>query len=123
MGLLKAIHIASVLISISGFMLRGIWMMLDSPRLQQRWVKIVPHVNDTILLATGITLAISIQQYPFVHGWLTAKVVALLAYIGLGMVALRFGKTKQQKIIAWVVALLVFAYMLGVARTHQAFLF
>ena len=123
MGLLKAIHIASVLISISGFILRGAWMMLNSPRLQQRWVKIVPHVNDTILLATGITMAISIQQYPFVHGWLTAKVVALLAYIGLGMVALRFGKTKQQKIIAWVVALLVFAYMLGVARTHQAFLF
>lgn len=123
MGLVKTIHIATVLLSISGFFMRGIWMMLDSPRLQQRWVKIVPHVNDTILLTTGIILAVMVQQYPLVHGWLTAKLIALLLYIGLGFATLRFGKTKRQKLITWLAALLVFAYMLGVARTHQAFFF
>jgi len=122
-GLVKTIHIATVLLSISGFFIRGIWMMLDSPHLQQRWVKIVPHVNDTILLTSGIILAVMVQQYPFVHGWLTAKLIALLLYIGLGFATLRFGKTKRQKIITWLAALLVFAYMLGVARTHQAFFF
>lgn len=121
MSLLKSIHVLTVLISISGFILRGIWMIKDSPRLQARWVKIAPHINDTVLLITGITLAINIQQYPFVHGWLTAKVLALLTYIGLGVITLRQGRSKQQRIITWLAAILVFMYMIGVARTRQAF--
>ena len=121
MSLLKAIHVLSVLISFSGFILRGIWMIKDSPKLQQRWVRITPHINDTILLVTGITLAARIQQYPFVHGWLTAKLIALLLYIGLGMMTIRHGRSKQQRIITWLAAILVFLYMVGVARTRQAF--
>ena len=121
MTLLKSIHILTVLISISGFILRGIWMIKDSPHLQQRWVKITPHINDTILLITGITLAIRIQQYPFVHGWLTAKLIALLLYIGLGMLTIRHGRSKQQRIITWLAAIVVFIYMVGIARTRQAF--
>lgn len=121
MSLIKSIHILTVLISINSFILRGIWMMKDSPRLQARWVRIVPHINDTVLLITGITLAFTIQQYPFVHGWLTAKIIALLTYIGLGMATIRHGRSKPQRIITWVAALLVFLYMIGVARTRQAF--
>ena len=110
------------MISISGFILRGIWIIKNSPRLQQRWVRIVPHVNDTILLIAGVMLAISIQQYPFVHGWLTAKILALLTYIGLGMVAIRHGHSKQLRIVIWFAAILVFAYIVGVARTRQVFI-
>lgn len=121
MSLLKSIHVITVLVSISGFILRWIWIMQDSPRLQQRWVRITPHINDTLLLTTGIMLAVSIRQYPFVNGWLTAKVLALLVYIGLGMATIRHGKSKQQRIITGLAAILVFVYMLGVARTRQAF--
>lgn len=121
MGLIKSIHVITVLLSISGFILRGIWIIRESPRLQQRWVRIGPHINDTLLLATGITLAVNIQQYPFVHGWLTAKILLLLVYIGLGMATIRHGRSKQQRIITWLAAILVFMYMIGVARTHQAF--
>lgn len=121
MSLLKSIHMLSALISISGFVLRGLWMIKDSPRLNQRWVRISPHINDTILLITGITLAINIQQYPFTHGWLTAKIIALLVYIGLGMMTIRHGRTKQQRIITWLAAVLVFFYMVGIARTRQVF--
>lgn len=120
MNLIKGIHVITVLLSISGFILRWIWVMQDSPRLQQRWVRIAPHINDTLLLATAITLAINIKQYPFVHGWLTAKVIALLVYIGLGMATIRHGKSKQQRIFTGLAAILVFIYMLGVARTRQA---
>ena len=94
-------------------------MMADSPRLQARWVRIAPHINDTLLLASGIWLAALMQQYPLVHGWLTAKFFALIAYIMLGTVALKRGKTKAQRITAWVAALLVFGYMSAVAVAHD----
>ncbi|MDP2265458.1 MAG: SirB2 family protein [Thiobacillus sp.] len=112
-------HLATLAITLALFVLRGFWMMTHSPRLQARWVRIVPHVNDTLLLASGIGLAMVIQQYPLVHGWLTAKFFALILYIVLGTFALKRGKTQGQRIAAWVAALLVFGYMVSVAITHD----
>ena len=116
---LKLIHVSSVILSYSLFMTRGIWMMRGSARLQQRWVKIMPHIVDTVLLASAIALAILIKQYPLADAWLTAKVMGLLVYIGLGMVALRFGKTRITKISAWVMAQIVFFYIVMVALTKS----
>ena len=87
--------------------------------MRQRWVKIVPHVVDTLLLASAIALAIIIRQYPFVDAWLTAKVAGLLLYIGLGFVALRFGKRRSTRLIAWLMAQAVFAYIVLVAIQHD----
>ena len=77
---LKYLHITCAVISISGYVIRGLWMLRDSPWLQNKWVKVVPHINDTLLLVAGIVLAVRIQQYPFVHGWLTAKMLALTRF-------------------------------------------
>ena len=118
-SLLKQLHLATLAITLALFVLRGFWMMTHSPRLQARWVRIVPHVNDTLLLASGIGLAVLIQQYPLVHGWLTAKFFALILYIVLGTLALKRGKTRGQRIAAWAAALLVFGYMVAVAITHD----
>jgi uncharacterized membrane protein SirB2 len=118
-SLLKQLHLATIAITLVLFVLRGIWMMTRSPMLQARWVRIVPHVNDTLLLASGIGLAVLIQQYPLVHGWLTAKFFALILYIVLGTFALKRGKTQGQRIAAWVAALLVFGYMMSVALIHD----
>jgi len=120
---LKNLHLATIALTLTLFVLRGAWMMADSSRLQVRWVRIVPHVNDTLLLTSGISLAILMQQYPLVHGWLTAKFFALIAYIVLGTLALKRGKTKARRIAAWVAALLVFGYMAAVARAHDPFPF
>lgn len=120
---LKNLHLATIAITLALFVLRGVWMMADSPRLRARWVRIVPHLNDTLLLASGIGLAVLIQQYPLVHGWLTAKFFALVAYIVLGTIALKRGKTKSRRIAAWVAALLVFGYMAAVAVAHDPFPF
>ena len=95
--LLKITQVSCIAISYTLFVVRGVWMMRDSALLQRRWVRIVPHVVDTALLASAIALAIIIHQYPFVNGWLTAKIVGLLAYIGLGMIALRSGKTRATR--------------------------
>ena len=118
-SLLKQLHLTTIGITVTLFVLRGVWMMTSSPRLQTRWVRIVPHINDTLLLASGIGLAILIQQYPLVHRWLTAKFFALILYIVLGTYALKHGKTRARRIAAWITALLVFGYMVAVAIAHD----
>lgn len=116
---IKSIHIGSVAASYLFFFVRGVWMIRESPFLAQRAVKIVPHVVDTVLLASAITLAVMIHQYPLQSSWLTAKVIGLVVYIGLGMVALRRGKSKPVRIGAWIGAQLVFAYIIMVAITRN----
>ena len=116
---LKQLHIACVVLSYAGFVARGVWMMRESPLLGTRWVRIVPHVNDTLLLATAIALAVMSGQYPFQQGWLTVKVIALVLYIGLGMLALRPGRAQGVRIAAWIAAQAVFLYIVGVALTRN----
>jgi len=115
---LKHLHLTTVVLSFALFTLRGVWMLIDFPWLQQRWVRITPHVIDTVLLASAIGLALILEQYPFVHGWLTAKVLGLIAYIILGSIALRYGPTKSIRASAWVAALIMFGYIVSVALTH-----
>ena len=116
---LKHLHLTTVILSFALFALRGVWMLADSRWLQQRWVRIVPHVIDTVLLASAIGLALVLHQYPFVHGWLTAKVLALIAYIILGSIALQRGSTKTIRATAWIAALTVFGYIVSVAVTRS----
>ncbi len=119
MSIVLIVHVFCVILTIAGFTMRGIWMMTGSPLLQSRWVRIAPHFIDTLLLAAGITLAVHIYQYPGVNGWLTAKTLGLIAYIGLGTIALRSGKTMRTRVVAWVTALFVFAYIIAVAVTRD----
>jgi uncharacterized membrane protein SirB2 len=116
---LKWIHLACAILSISGFALRGVLMLLDSPLLATRFARIAPHVVDTVLLASALWLAVLIGQYPFVHGWLTAKVLALIAYIVLGTVALKRGRSKPVRAAAFALALLAAAYIVSVALTRD----
>ena len=118
--MLKTIHITCVALSITGYVIRGVWMMRESPWRQKKWVRIAPHVIDTILLGSAILLAMQIQQYPFVQGWLTAKVLALLAYIVIGAIGLKYGSTKKIRVSAWLVAIAIFLYIVLVALTRQA---
>jgi uncharacterized membrane protein SirB2 len=115
---LKHIHITCVALSYSLFFLRGVWMLRDSPLLQQRWVKIAPHAVDSMLLASAIALAWQLGISPLTHPWLASKIVALLLYIVIGTVALKRGKTKRIRLFAWLTAQLVFIYMVSVAVTH-----
>jgi uncharacterized membrane protein SirB2 len=117
--LLKYLHVTCVVLSISGFVVRGVWMMRESPWLQKKWVRVAPHIIDTILLVSAILLAMQIQQYPFVQGWLTAKVLALIAYVVVGAIGLKYGRTKKIRIGAWLVAISIFVYIVLVALTHQ----
>ncbi len=117
--ILKTLHVGSVALTGAFFALRGVWMLLDSRHLRARWVRVTAPIVDTLLLLTAIGLMLIIEQYPGTHSWLTAKIVALFAYIGLGMVGLRYGATRPVRTVAWLGALLVLAYILAVALTRD----
>ncbi|NHZ93187.1 regulator SirB [Massilia sp. CCM 8733] len=115
----KHLHMSCAALSIFLFALRGMWMLRDSPRLGQRWVKSAPHIVDSVLLASAITMVVWSGQYPFVQPWLGAKVVALVAYILLGVVALKPGRPKRVRAVAFFAALLTVFYIVAVALTRQ----
>ncbi len=117
--LVKYIHVASVVLSITGFFLRGLLLLRSSPLLAVRWIRVLPHVNDTVLLAAALTLAAMSEQYPFVDNWVTAKVFGVIAYIILGSLALQAGRTLVSRIVCWLAAMAVFGWILSVALTRQ----
>jgi len=116
---IKHIHITFAALSGLLFLVRGIWMLVNSSMLHKKWVKIVPHLIDTILLASAVTMVVWSSQYPGAQNWLTAKVVALIAYIVLGTIALKRGKSKAVRTGAFIAALVVFLYIAKVALTRQ----
>jgi uncharacterized membrane protein SirB2 len=115
----KYVHVISVVLSLTGFFLRGILMMRDSPLLAARWIRVVPHINDTVLLVAALSLAAMSGQYPFVVGWVTAKVLGVIAYIILGALALRDASTRRMRIVCWFASLAVFGWIVSVALTRQ----
>ena len=115
----KYVHVISVVLSLTGFFLRGILMMRDSSLLGARWIKVVPHINDTVLLVAALLLAAMSGQYPFVVGWVTAKVLGVIAYIILGALALRDASTRRMRIACWFASLAVFGWIVSVALTRQ----
>jgi uncharacterized membrane protein SirB2 len=120
---IKSIHLLTVTLTIIGFVVRGIWMIQGSPLLEMRAVRTFPHVNDTLLLISALWTAAMVGQYPFVNGWLTAKVIGAVAYILLGAVALTYGPTRQIRVLAFIGSLLCFAYVVTVAITKNPLLF
>ncbi|MBI5329629.1 MAG: SirB2 family protein [Betaproteobacteria bacterium] len=118
-SLLRAVHVCAVVVTLALFLLRGYWMLMDAPRLQARWLRIVPHGNDAILLAAALALLAAGGLTPLEQPWLLAKIGGLLAYIVLGSIALKRGRTKPVRIAALAGALAVFGYIVAVALTKQ----
>lgn len=121
--LLKHAHMSFAAISGALFLLRGLWMVAQSPMLQQGWVRRLPHLVDSLLLASAIALAWLSGQSPLGSPWLGAKVIALIAYILLGSVALKYGKTRLTRCAAFVAALACFGYIVAAAVTKNPLFF
>ena len=112
---LKFVHISFAILTIAGFALRGFWMFRQSTNLDRAIVRIAPHVVDSVFLITGIWLLVLLQLNVAEQSWLIAKVVALVLYIALGVIALRRGRTMQIRTAAFAAALATFLYIVGVA--------
>lgn len=116
----QGLHVGCAALSVAGFCARGILTLAGSPYVMSRLARIAPHVVDTVLLASAIWLAFLTGQYPFAESWLTAKLLALLAYIGLGSIALRRGsRSRASRAAAFAAALATAGYIVSVALTHD----
>ena len=120
--IVKDLHISCVLLSISLFVLRGGLQLVGVAWRQWRLLRIAPHGVDTVLLGSALWLAALLHQYPFVNGWLTAKFVALVAYVLLGHRALRQGTSAERNVGFFLAALACAAYIVGVAITLSPWL-
>lgn len=118
-SLLRIVHVATVHLTLTLFLLRGFWMATDSPQLAKGWVRTLPHLNDTVLLGSAIAMLVVGGLNPLTQPWLLAKILGLLAYIGLGTLALKRGRTKALRLKALVAALGVFAYIVAVAISKE----
>lgn len=121
--LLKHSHMGLAFVSITLFVLRGSLTLARSPLLTMRSLRIVPHIIDTLLLGSAIALTITMHYDPMQLPWLMAKIIAVLAYIVLGSLALKRGRSQKTRSIAFICALLLLAYIVSVAISKAAWPF
>ena len=117
---IKWVHVAAVLASGSLFLLRGLLLQTGQPRLAMAApVRYLSYSIDTILLTAALMLLTILPREMFANGWLTVKLVLLVVYIVLGSFALKRAHTPRLRLTCYVLALLVFGFMLSIARSHH----
>ena len=116
---IRLLHVGCVALSGSLFTVRGLLRINRSPLANHRALRVVSYLIDTTLLVAAVLLTLIIHQYPFVNGWLTAKVLLLVPYIGLGIIALQRARTTRGRSVALIGALLTFATIVAIAVLHH----
>lgn len=121
--LVKHTHLTAIALSVLLFLFRFVLTVKQSTMLQKKWLKILPHIVDTLLLVCAATLCVFLKQYPFVDAWVTEKLLALLMYIFMVTLALKIAPNGLIRGIGLVGALSWIAYAGVVAVTKQPILF
>lgn len=116
---LKLIHVVCVFLTFVSYSLRGFWMITDSPLLRHKVTRILPHVIDTALFISGLWLAVVVYGEFYRHTWLLVKLGAVVVYIVLGGVAIKYGKTRTVRVIALILGWCVFFYIVALARYNS----
>jgi uncharacterized membrane protein SirB2 len=113
------LHVAWVTLSIALFILRGGLMLAGSPRLRSPVLRVLPHVVDTTLLASALWLVSVLRLPVFATPWLVAKLTGVVAYIVIGSIALRRGRSRPAAAAALVAALVTVGWVVSVAIRHD----
>lgn len=116
---IKDVHVGAVTASGLLFFSRGIGVQLGARWAMFKPVRLASYVVDTVLLIAAVALTVILRQYPFVNDWLTAKVLWLLVYIGLGTFALKRGRTPRTRRVCFVSALAVYGFIISIAIAHD----
>ena len=118
-NIVKLVHVSTAAISIVGFVGRFALAWSGSALLRRRALRVLPHINDSLLLGAAVAMLSMARINPLSLSWLSAKIGALLAYILLGMIALRPGRSRGTRLAAFAGALLAFAYIVSAALTRS----
>jgi uncharacterized membrane protein SirB2 len=122
---LKLIHVSAVVLSLSGFTARGVGALRRASWVRHRLARTIPHLVDTILLLSALGMLWVVRLTPWALPWLRAKIIGLVVYVALGVLALRPSITARMprpmpsRLIAWISAILVFGYIVSVAVTKN----
>jgi len=118
--IVKKLHMSAAGLSFLGFLLRGYWMLSGNVLLRAKLSKVLPHIIDTVLLASAIYLVAVSQYYPFRYNWVTAKLILLVVYIVTGTIALKRGRSKQVRILALMLAIASISAIFALATLKPA---
>lgn len=116
---IRLVHIAAALGSGGLFLIRGLVLFAGGHWARAAPLRYLSYTIDTVLLTAALMLTTIVQQYPFVHAWLTVKVLLLAVYISLGVVAFRKHRRRTLALTSWAAALAVYAFIFSVARAHD----
>jgi len=118
----KHLHLTLIAVSVLFFVVRFVLHLRQSALMGKKVFKVAPHVIDTFLLVSGLVLCFMIKQYPFVDPWLTEKIGAVVAYIALGVIAIKANRNKLFKVFAFLGAIGWLVYAAKLAHFKQAVL-
>lgn len=118
--LIKMTHIGLALSSGILFLCRAVGSLIGLSHLAlARPIRRLSVAIDTLLLLAALLLLYILRLDPLAVSWLQAKLVLLVAYIVFGTLALRRARTRRGRLVALILALLSFALIFAIARTHD----
>jgi len=117
------LHMTLAVLSIALFTLRFIWLLSNSAKLSAKWVKIAPHIVDTLLLTVGVGLAVKYSINPLEQLWLGEKLLAVIAYIFTGYYTLKLARNKTMQIIGYLGAMGWVMLIIRLAMTRESLFF
>ncbi|MEN8771160.1 MAG: SirB2 family protein [Glaciecola sp.] len=96
----KHLHLTAIALSLLFLILQVATHLMDSKMKEAKWLKVLPHIINTVLIITAIGLCVTLAQYPFVHDWVTSKLIGLVAYVLLAVVAVKWARTNAMRVFA-----------------------
>ena len=120
---MKHFHMLLAVLSVALFTLRFAWLLKESAMLDKKWVKIAPHIVDTLLLAIGVAMAIKLAINPAEQLWLAEKLMAIFAYIFTGFYTLKLARNRMMQIFGYLGAIGWVVLIFRVAQTKETFFF
>lgn len=113
---LKHSHLLFVVITLVLLNFRFFWKQLAPQKSLHKIFRIIPHINDTLLLITGAIMAYSVKFIPFGNAnWLGVKLILLVFYIGFGLIAIKAPARSNKAIIGYVLSMLSVAGIIHLA--------
>lgn len=121
--MLKHLHMTVAFISVALFTLRFVWTLVQSNQLSKKWVKVVPHIVDTLLLSLGVVMMVKLALNPMEQMWLAEKLIAVVAYIFTGYYTLKLARNRTMQIVGFLGALGWVMLIVRLAVTKQGIFF